>query len=225
MRIFSVPLATAIAVVLTGCNDESERAIEPADIQFVPGQGSAQELTGEQRSVAQLAIDALAADLGIAKDRITVDTIRPVEWRDSSIGCPQPDRAYLQVVTPGHKITLRVDKQIHVVHEAADRAFVCHTSKSLAGITPQRELVFREQLLAARKDLATRLGVAENEIRPTSGEEATWDDASLGCPEQDVDYKPGPVSGWVLKLRYRSSDYTYHTDMTRTIPCPPITVD
>lgn len=222
MRQLSVSLA---AVLLAGCNSESEDAAVPADILFVPGQGSAETLTMEQRDIAQLAIDALAADLGIAKDRIAVDTIRAVDWPDSSIGCPQPGRAYLQVITPGHKITLRVDKQIHVVHEANHRAFVCHITKTLGGITPQLELVFGPQMLAARKDLAGRLGVPESDIRPASGEERTWDNAGLGCPEPGVDYPAVPVTGWVLTLRHKTRDYTYHTDLQRTIPCPAITAE
>lgn len=192
---------------------------------LLAGQGSAEQVTTERRDVAQLAIDALAADLGIAKDKITIDTIRPVEWRDSSIGCPQPGQAYLQVITPGHKITLRADGQIHVVHEAGKRAFVCRTTKAMGGVTPQRELAFGEQLLAARKDLATRLSVPESDIRPASAEERTWDDAGMGCPLPGVVYPPGPASGWVLKLKHGSRDYTYHTDMKRTIPCPAITAE
>lgn len=217
------PLAAIVAALLAGCNDEI--ADNPTGLQFVAGQGSAEQLTAEQRDGAQLAIDALAADLGIAKDKIAIDTIRPVEWRDSSIGCPQPGQAYLQVITPGHKITLRVDKQIHVVHEANNRAFVCRTTKAIGAITPRLELVFGEQMIAARKDLAERLSVPESDIRAASGEERIWDDAGMGCPEPGITYPPGPVTGWVLTLKHHSRDYTYHTDMKSTIPCPAITAD
>ena len=218
-------LAAVVAVLLAACNSESDDAAVAAGIPFVTGQGSAEALTTEQRDIAQLAINALAADLGISQDQIAVDAIRAVNWPDSSIGCPQPGRAYLQVITPGHKITLRVGKQIHVVHEANRRAFVCRDTKALGGITPQLELVFGRQMLDARKDLAGRLGVPENEIRPASGEERTWDNAGLGCPESGVDYPAVPVTGWVLTLKHGSRNYTYHTDLQRTIPCPAITVE
>jgi hypothetical protein len=78
------------------------------DIRFVPGQGSSAELTDVERGAAQLAIDTLASDLGIAPDSIEVDTVKAIEWRDSSLGCPKPGVAYLDVVTPGHKVILRV---------------------------------------------------------------------------------------------------------------------
>ena len=102
---------------------------------------------------------------------------------DSSYGCPQPGRAYLTVISPGHKITLRANGQIYVVHEAKQSAFVCHKTEAYAGVTPQRELVFGQQMLEAQQDLVNRLGVLKSEIKPVSGVQETWDDASLGCPQ------------------------------------------
>ena len=188
----------------------------------MPGQGASEQLTRAERDVAQLAIDALAAELQIAKEGILVDTIRAVNWPDSSLGCPQPGRAYLQVVTPGHKVTLRADGRIHVVHEAKGRAFVCEKTRPYAGIGPKGALVFSRQMLEARRDLSSRLGVPESEIKPTAAQERTWDDAGLGCPEPGKTYPPGKVTGWVLTLAHEKREFTYHTDLHRTIPCPPI---
>ncbi len=225
MRQFSISLVAVLGSMLAACNAESDATDAQAEIPFVPGQGSDEKLTEAERNIARLAIDALAAELQIAKDGIAVDTIRAVNWPDSSVGCPEPGLAYLQVITPGHKITLRADGRIHFVHEANNRAFVCHQTKVFGGITPQLELVFGSQLLAAQKDLADRLGVPTSEIRPASGEERTWDDASLSCPEPGVEYPPGKVTGWVLTLKHGMRNYTYHTDLKRTIPCPRITAD
>lgn len=80
--------------------------------------------------VAEAAIGALAAELGVPESAIELDTIAEVDWPDASIGCPQPDMSYAQVITPGHKITLRVNSEMHVVHEANGRAFVCKTRKA-----------------------------------------------------------------------------------------------
>ena len=93
------------------------------DIRFVPGQGPAEALTDTERAVALLAIDTLAADLKVPREKIELDTVRAIDWRDSSLGCPKPGMAYLDVITPGHKVTLRVDGQIYVVHEARQQGF------------------------------------------------------------------------------------------------------
>ncbi len=209
-------LSIAIAATLVGACAGAQ------DIPAVPGQGSAAQLSPTASDVAQLAIDALAKDLGIAPEAIQVDTVRAVEWRNSSIGCPKPGMAYLDVITPGHKVTLRANGQVYVVHEAKNRAFVCETTKQFAGINPKHELVFGRQLLDARRDLAARLGVPESEIQMTAAQEQTWEDAGLGCPEPGKTYPPGKVTGWVLTLGHAKRQFTYHTDLHRTIPCPAI---
>ncbi len=195
------------------------------DIRFVPGGTPAEQLSDAERGAAQLAVDTLAADLGIAREEIEVDTVRAIEWRDSSIGCPKPGMAYLDVVTPGHRVTLRAGGQIHVVHEARNKAFVCEQTKAFGGITPQRELSFGPQLVAARRDLAGRIGVPEREIQFLSSEGKTWNDASLDCPEPGMQYAQAQVRGWILTFGHGQRIFTYHTDLDRTIPCPPISAD
>lgn len=195
------------------------------DIRFYSGREPAEPLTDVQRAAARVAIDTLATELRIPKDQVLVDTVREVEWRDSSLGCPKPGVAYLDVISPGHRVTLRVDRQVHVVHEAGNRAFVCVQTKAMGGITPQRDLSFGPQMVAARKDLASRLGVTEREILFLSGEGKSWNDGSLGCPEPGVMYTQAQVHGWVLTFGHRQQVFTYHTDLDRTIPCPPIAAE
>ena len=221
-RLLAAITASALALAAAGCQ---ALASETGRVPFVAGQGSDKELTDEQRSAANLAIDALAADLRIPRNKILVDTIRAIDWRDSSIGCPKPGMAYLDVITPGHKVTLRVDKMIYVVHEAKGKAFVCHETKAYAGIDPKLQFVFGPEMAAAQKDLAVRLQVPVTDIKAVSAEQTTWKDPSLGCPEPGMQYAAVQVTGWVLKLRHKDRDYTYHTDMQRTIPCPAITAD
>ena len=220
-RLVALAVATALASTAAAC-----AAAEQPEIRFVEGQGSVEALDPEQRALARLAITTLADDLGIATDRVRVDTIRAVEWPDSSLGCPQPGQQYLQVVTPGHRISLRVDAQLYTVHEAGGKAFVCRQRKpGGVPLTPRLEIVWGAQMLEARADLAARIGVPEENIRPVGGRPATWDDSSLGCPSPGERYQPGPVEGYVLVLQHGMRQFTYHTDLERTIPCPPISVD
>ena len=216
-------LATAVAAMLSACAAGSETlATQVGDIPFVAGQGSQERLTDVEGDAARAAIDALAAELQVPKESILVDTVRAVEWPDTAIGCPEPDRAYLQVITPGHKVTLRHEGRIYVVHEAGGKAFVCHKTKAYGAVTPQLQLVFGEQMMWARADLAKRLRVAESDIQAVSGVAESWPDASLGCPESGRTYPRRQVDGWVLTLRHGTRSYTYHTDLERTVPCPAV---
>lgn len=214
-------IAAALALVLGACNS-SDIGDGP---KTVTPDGKILAMTQADSSIAELAVAALAEDLNIPIASIEVDSVRAVEWRDSSIGCPQPDQAYLQVITPGHKITLRVDKQLHVVHEANGRAAVCHKSKLAPGELPQVNLVWGLQAMAARKDLAATLGVEEGHILINGAEARTWSNSALGCEEPGVEYETGTFEGFELYLRHGSRNYSYHTDMERVFACPAITED
>lgn len=215
MTRLSVLVAATLAAFAAGADD----------IRFYPGREPAAPLTDVERAAARVAIDTLATELGVAKEQVFVDTVRAVEWRDSSLGCPKPGVAYLDVMSSGHRVLLRVDGHVHAVHEAGNRAFVCVQTKAMGGITPQRDLSFGPQMVIARRDLAGRLGVTEREILFLSGEGKTWNDGSLGCPEPGVMYTQAQVHGWVLTFGHKQRTYTYHTDLDRTIPCPPIAAE
>jgi hypothetical protein len=53
-------------------------------------------------------IAAIAADLGVPPESVQVVTMEPRDWPDSSLGCPQPDMLYAQVITPGYLVLVEV---------------------------------------------------------------------------------------------------------------------
>jgi hypothetical protein len=172
-----------------------------------------------------LAVKTLSEHLTVPAQSIEVLSITPIEWRDSSLGCPKPDFAYMQVITPGHLAVLRHGGTTYQVHMAEKRAFVCErpagqvAKKAVprleARITPEHVKAL------ARADLAHRLGVSADKITVESIKPVVWQDLSLGCPEPGQTYKAVPVKGNVLSLSYGGRTYTYHADRYRAFPCPP----
>ncbi len=61
----------------------------------------------------------LAARLGVAADSIEVVSVQEVDWPDTSIGCPQPDMVYAQVITNGSGIILSHNGGSYSYHSAA----------------------------------------------------------------------------------------------------------
>ena len=57
---------------------------------------------------------------GVASDEITVLSAEEVEWSDSSLGCPDPDTMYAQVITPGYLIVLESDGSTFNYHTGTD---------------------------------------------------------------------------------------------------------
>jgi len=74
--------------------------------------------------MGELARSALARELALAETDIAVVAVEDTEWRDSSLGCPKPGMNYLQVITPGYKITLEAQGQRYEYHSDTNRRVV-----------------------------------------------------------------------------------------------------
>lgn len=79
----------------------------------------------------------LAEQEQVNLEQVRVVSVESVEWRDSSLGCPEPGQVYLQVITPGYRIVLRVGEKEFAYHAAAgsDRAVLCEQGSS-TGLKP-----------------------------------------------------------------------------------------
>ena len=71
------------------------------------------------------AIDDLSKRTGIPKSDIKVVSVEAVQWPDTSLGCPQPDRMYAQVVTPGYRIVLEAGGKTYDYHSAGAGVGLC----------------------------------------------------------------------------------------------------
>ena len=68
-----------------------------------------------EKAVEQAKID-LAQRNGIAKEKIVLIRVDDVDWPDTSLGCPEPDKVYAQVITPGYKILLSNGQEEYEYH-------------------------------------------------------------------------------------------------------------
>ncbi|MFK8052202.1 MAG: hypothetical protein AB8F65_04465 [Woeseiaceae bacterium] len=207
-------IASAVAAACQAGNEDGK---------FVASDGAIRALEKAELSLAETARGVLADELQLPVSTITIDSVRAVEWRDSSIGCPQPGQAYGQVITPGHKITLRSEgSSIHVLHAANGKPFICRRSKTPVDVAPSLEFSWAPQAALARIDLAKHLRVTPDKIIVANAKRKTWADLAMDCPEQGQTYQKQRTDGYVLTLRHGSKDFTYHTDMDRVIACPMI---
>jgi len=82
----------------------------------VPPSGPLTEPTASPEAALNVAVGELASSLGIAPGALRVLQVESVEWPDTSLGSPEPDTAYAQVITPGYRITVEVDGETYQVH-------------------------------------------------------------------------------------------------------------
>jgi hypothetical protein len=93
-----------------------------------PVAASAQGQEEPPDSVIQAAVDAASANLGVPAENLIVVMTAQRDWADSSLGCPEPDRTYAQVITPGYVVTVDTDDlatEIQVNTDTGSRAAIC----------------------------------------------------------------------------------------------------
>lgn len=72
------------------------------------------------------AIKDLASRLKTPVDQIEFIRFESVVWPDSSMGCPQPDMAYTQVMVEGYRIELQSGGSVYNYHGGGNRTpFLC----------------------------------------------------------------------------------------------------
>jgi hypothetical protein len=78
----------------------------------------------------------LAQRLAISTDQIILVEATEAEWSDSSLGCPQPDMLYLQVITPGYRILLESNGTQYEYHSNRD-SYVIYCDNANPPILPK----------------------------------------------------------------------------------------
>ena len=89
------------------------------------GEAQDPDLDPQVANLIEQAREDLRSRLQIEAGRISLDSVEAVQWRDSSLGCPQPGRNYLMVITPGFQIILSAEGQEYDYRTDLQRAILC----------------------------------------------------------------------------------------------------
>ena len=165
--------------------------------------------------------DDLVQATGAESDAISVVSTEEVEWSDSSLGCPDPDAMYAQVITPGYLLVLESDGNTFNYHTGADPEgpLVQCTEDGTPAASEMVEVAIQmvgEDVLSrlierATEDLIQATSAAADEITVVSTEEVEWSDTSLGCPEPDGMYAQMITPGYLIVLETGGETYKYHS--------------
>lgn len=189
---------------------------------------AATEAAGADLSEAErAAVEAATQSLNSATAPV-LKSIEARSWPDSSLGCPQPGMSYMQVITPGYIVLLEANGSVHEVHVAGGNAVPCQPQVSgvlrRAG-SPTRATSISAMEEQAVADLARRLNAPAESIAVKQRLARRFTDANLDCLTPDGPGAQGTVAGFKLRLEHAGRSYTYHTDLKRVLPCPPIEAD
>jgi hypothetical protein len=89
------------------------------------------------RDIVEKAKADLVKQFSVSADQIRIREARAVDWPDASLGCPQPDMMYAQVITPGYWILLEADGKQYPYHtDQNEQIILCMGSSSNPAVIP-----------------------------------------------------------------------------------------
>lgn len=184
---------------------------------FVPATGG-RAVDAQQRSKAEadavsLARQTLAASLAVPLERVTEVGVAPVQWRDSSLGCPERGTRYTQAIVSGYAVTLRDAEREHVVHVAGARAVICGPrsdpkqppTAAIAGSLKAAD--------AVRASLAARLGIEPARVRIVSTRPFRPPPSCAAAPALPKG------AALIVEAEAASQTFRYYADDARVLDC------
>lgn len=215
-------LAGVLLLILAGgCAGPSAPGVQPEQTPVTqPTNTPAVAVPEEAQELVRTAREALAERLNQAEDTIELVDVKSIEWPTAAMGCPQPDKMYAQVVTPGYIVRLKTDGTVHEAHvsERGQVALCDLGEKETMGmnVPSAAEPVVK----AARRDLASRVDVEVEDVQIVTFESVEWSDSSLGCPEPGKMYLQVITPGYRVVFQAKGQTYEYHTDRgNRAVLC------
>jgi hypothetical protein len=76
-----------------------------------------------------------------------------------------------------------------------------------------------ELVAIAQRVIADQLGVPIRRVRLAALQPVIWEDAALGCYDDDADIIPQETPGYRIVLAVGNDEYIFHTDFDRVLPC------
>jgi len=164
------------------------------------------------QDAAERARDDLASRLDLDSAEISVVSVEAVDWPDASLGCPEPGRLYAQVITPGYRILLEARGQRYEYRADSEATQVVRCQDDQERLQTMRQKSSPEQaVVTAQQDLASRLGIAIDEVTVTRVTDEMFPAGDLGCPCPGCPASPqtGLVSAQRIILAAKDKEYEY----------------
>jgi hypothetical protein len=157
----------------------------------------------------------LSAELDVATDRIEIVSARPVEWPDTSLGCPQSGEAYAEVITSGYAVVLEVEGERFEIHtdETGDQIVICGGT-DLEPTQPPTPTDLPDAVEAAAAYVAAELGAPADDVSVVSYETVDWPSSALGCPQPGEAYLQVITPGYRVVVSVAEEPIEVHADAT-----------
>jgi len=128
-----------LALFLIGCSTSIAKDNPLPTATPLPQQEVADPTVAPAPDKAEAVVAAVIADLhdrlGVAVE-IAVQEVTPTDFSDTSLGVPEPNQTYTQVLTPGYVIRLVAGDQVYVYHGSRERVVLATQEAGEANSLP-----------------------------------------------------------------------------------------
>jgi hypothetical protein len=225
----SVPTRTLVPPTATPTPEPVTPTITPTDFpapSTLAAAGSTDDIAVIPPA-AQRLIELTTADLidtqGLDAATVRLMSLDAFTWSDAGLGCDGGgDTAAGQV--DGYRIVFTAGTRIFVYHTDGDAAFVlCDDPGWMAreGQPLPLDPIADSMVEQAQRDAARRLDVSQTRVRLVSLLAMTWPDASVGCPQPEIDYADVETPGYRIVVRADDQTLIYHTSIRHFVTCVP----
>jgi len=191
-----------------------------------PGDLITPTVESPQDRMTTLAIQDAADDLGLAPADVTVATVTEATWRDpATLDCEVEADLMQPAQYDGYEIILTVRDRVLLYHTDRDatvrRCFNRPFNQVPGEILIRFDPIASDLLAGARQQLSTTLDIPPRRVMLAEMNLVIWPDNSLGCPQAGQSYTAMRLTGYRLVLRVEDTEYIYHSDTERLVPCDP----
>jgi len=119
----------SISLILVACSGSTSNSSTPSNQggAVSPSQPVSVTPPPESAAAVDAAMQAAAAHLGVGVDQLQITEVQPQQWRDASLGCPEPGQLYSQVITPGYLVVISSGgHQLEYHTDMRGRVTLCH---------------------------------------------------------------------------------------------------
>lgn len=131
--------SSAVGPTLAASSTRAAAGTRPASRTATPAPAVTVRGLSTAPAAARNPVLAAAADLaerlGLPESaEVSVVSVAPRDWPDSSLGCPQEGKLYAQVITPGYVVVLEVEEERYEYHTDSRSSTVpCAEGTPVAG--------------------------------------------------------------------------------------------
>ncbi|MFQ5340050.1 MAG: hypothetical protein ACE5F6_00735 [Anaerolineae bacterium] len=210
-----------LLIIVVGCAAPPAPGAQPGQTPGVhPAETPSSGVLAEAEEMIQVARASLMAQLKQTDEAFELVDVQPAEWPTAAMGCPQPDQMYAQVTTAGYVVRLKTDRDVYEVHVSKSGQVVFCGSGEESRVMMKVPAAAEPAVMAAKRDLASRIDVGVEEVGVKDFEVVEWRDSSLGCPEPGRMYLQVITPGYRVVLQTGGQSYEYHTNQgNRAVLC------